>query len=95
MLFDDHIRYHGFPVALVIADTLANARHAAKLSKISYEPDKDAVTTAGQEADEVPEELDGGMEPDLFQGDFEQAYNDAEVTLDVTYTTPNQAAAAM
>lgn len=26
MLFDEHIRYHGFPVALVIADTLANAR---------------------------------------------------------------------
>ena len=95
MLFDDHIRYHGFPVALVIADTLANARHAAKLVEIRYEPDKDAVTTAGQEADEVPEELDGGMEPDLFQGDFEKAYNDAEVTLDVTYTTPNQAAAAM
>ncbi|MEX0606352.1 MAG: hypothetical protein WD623_17245 [Marinobacter sp.] len=32
------------------------------------------------------------MEPDVFQGDFEQAYNDAEVTLDVTYTTLIQAA---
>ena len=95
MLHDNHIRYHGFPVALVIADSLANARHAGKLIEISYEPDEDAVTTGGAEADEIPEELDGGMEPDLFQGNFEQAYNSAEVTLDVTYTTPNQAAAAM
>lgn len=95
MLSDERIRYHGFPVALVIADTLANARHAGRLIEISYEPDNNPVTTAGEEADEVTEELDGGMEPDLFQGDFEQAYNDAEVTLDVTYTTPNQAAAAM
>lgn len=95
MLFDDHIRYHGFPVALVIADTVANARHAAGLVDISYEPDKNAVTTASIEADEIPDELDGGMEPDIFKGDFEQAYNDAELTLDVTYTTPNQAAAAM
>ncbi|WP_152205002.1 xanthine dehydrogenase family protein molybdopterin-binding subunit [Marinobacter changyiensis] len=95
MLFDEHIRYHGFPVALVIADTLANARHAGALIEISYEPDEEAVTTAGEEADEVPGELDGGMEPDLFKGDFEHAYDDAEVTLDVTYTTPNQAAAAM
>ena len=95
MLFDERIRYHGFPVALVIADTLANARHAGRLIDISYEADAKPVTTAGQEADEIPDELDGGMEPDLHQGDFDGAYNNAEVTLDVTYTTPNQAAAAM
>jgi xanthine dehydrogenase YagR molybdenum-binding subunit len=95
MLSGDHIRYHGFPVALVIADTLANARHAGKLIGISYEPDNMALTTAGAEADEIPAGLDGGMEPDFSKGDFEQAFNAAEVTVDVTYTTPNQAAAAM
>lgn len=95
MLFDDRIRYHGFPVALVIADTLADARHAAGLIEISYELDDDPVTTAGNDADEMPDELDGGMEPDVVKGDFEHAFNNADVTLDVTYTTPNQAAAAM
>lgn len=95
MLSDDHIRYHGFPVALVIADTLANARHAGELIEISYKPDNEAVTTAGEDADEIPAGLDGGMKPDLSKGDFEQVFKDAEVTLDVTYTTPNQAAAAM
>lgn len=95
MLFDDHIRYHGFPVALVIADTLANARHAGRLVNAQYGPDPQATTTAGQEADEVPEELDGGMEPDVSRGDFDQVFGEAAQTLDVTYTTPNQAAAAM
>jgi xanthine dehydrogenase YagR molybdenum-binding subunit len=95
MLFDKRIRYHGFPVALVIADTLANARHAGRLIDISYEPEDAATTMVGVEADEVPDELDGGMESDVFKGDFEQAYNNAEMTLDVTYTTPHQAAAAM
>ena len=95
MLSDDRIRYHGFPVALVVADTLENARHAAELIEVSYEPDKGAVTTVGEEADEVPDELDGGMEPDVSKGDFDQVYGAADVTLDVTYTTPNQAAAAM
>jgi xanthine dehydrogenase YagR molybdenum-binding subunit len=95
MLFDERIRYHGFPVALVIADTLANARHAGRLIDISYEPEDATTTMVGVEADEVPDELDGGMEPDVFKGDFEQAYNNAEMTLDVTYTTPHQAAAAM
>lgn len=94
MLGSDHIRYHGFPVALVIADTLANARHAAGLVEVTCEP-ADAVTAAGEEADEKPDELDGGLEADITRGDFEQAYSSAEVTLDVTYSTPNQAAAAM
>jgi len=95
MLFDEHIRYHGFPVALVIADTLANARHAGRLIEISYEPDDASTTKVSVEADEVPDGLDGGMDADVFKGDFEQAYNNAEMTLDVTYTTPHQAAAAM
>lgn len=94
MLSDDRVRYHGYPVALVIADTLANARHAAQLVITRYDTD-DALTTAGEEADEVPEELDGGMEPDLSVGDFESTFSQSEQTLEVTYTTPNQAAAAM
>lgn len=95
MLADDHVRYHGFPVALVIADTLANARHAAKLVEFDIEPEHDAVTAAGEEADEIPSELDGGLEADVIQGDFDQAYAQAEVTLDETYTTRHQASAAM
>ena len=94
MLCGDRVRYHGFPVALVIADTLANARHAGGLVEVEYAPDA-ATTTAGDEADEVPDELDGGMPADVSVGNFQQAYDDAEVTLDVTYTTPNQASAAM
>lgn len=95
MLFDDRVHYHGFPVALVIADTLANARHAGHLIDARYETDPNAQTSAGQEAEEIPEELDGGMDPDVARGDFDQAFGQAAQTLDVTYTTPNQAAAAM
>ena len=94
MLCGDRIRYHGFPVALVIADTLANARHAGGLIDVEYVSEP-AVTTAGDEADEVPDELDGGSPADVTVGDFVQAYDNAEVTLDVTYRTPNQASAAM
>ena len=94
MLCGDRVRYHGFPIALVIADTLANARHAAELIGVTYEA-TEAVIEAGMEADEVPAELDGGSEADASHGDFDQAYGESEVTLDVTYTTPNQAAAAM
>ena len=95
MLSDDRVRYHGYPVALVIADTLASARHAAQLVNVRYETDDDATTTTGEEADEVPEELDGGMDPDVSVGDFDKAFRGSEQTLEVTYTTPNQAAAAM
>lgn len=94
MLCGDGIRYHGFPVALVIADTLANARHGAALVRISYKA-REAVIEAGAEADEVPAQLDGGSEADAGHGDFDRAYRDSAVTLDATYTTPNQAAAAM
>lgn len=94
MLCGDRVRYHGFPVALVIADTLAHARHAGGLVEVDYEPEP-AVTAAGDDADQIPDELDGGLQPDVTVGDFEQTYSSAQTTLDVTYRTPNQAAAAM
>ncbi|WFE76593.1 xanthine dehydrogenase family protein molybdopterin-binding subunit [Roseinatronobacter sp. S2] len=81
--------YHGQPVALVVAENLEQARHAAASFRLHYDEvaaqvDPDAATTIER--------------PDahkLEQGDFDHAMAQAHATVDQIYTTAPHHAAAM
>ncbi|WP_028237893.1 aldehyde oxidoreductase molybdenum-binding subunit PaoC [Stutzerimonas azotifigens] len=89
------IEHYHQAVALVVAETLEQARAAAQLARIQYarEPgtfdldaEKDGATR--------PDSITGGP-ADTAIGDFATAFAEAPVRLDGTYTTPGQAHAMM
>lgn len=91
VLSSDRIRFHGDPVALVLAETFEAARAAAGLVAVEYVPEEATVTLEGHLDDAIKCDcLDGGEAPDSAHGDFEEAYRQAPVTIDATYGTPNQ-----
>ena len=94
VLQDTKIRYAGFPVALVVAETLEQARYAASLITHTVESDGPELLENADEAQVTPASLDGGFEPDATCGNIEQALNNT-TRLDMTYHTPNQISAAM
>jgi xanthine dehydrogenase YagR molybdenum-binding subunit len=78
-------------VALVVAESFEEARAAALLIKIRYERgrgdfDLAAVKDTGEPVEDAP---------DSIVGSFDDAFQKAEVKLDVTYTTPDQSHAMM
>ncbi|RJF69106.1 xanthine dehydrogenase family protein molybdopterin-binding subunit [Deinococcus cavernae] len=85
-LVSEEVNYYGEAVAFVVAETFEQARHAASLIEVEYQ--------AG-EADFVLEDVmaqgkPSPDSPDSEVGDFEQAFKEASVKVDVTYTTPDQ-----
>lgn len=84
------VHYYGQPVALVVAETFEQARHAAKHLRIVYSEAADAIT----------DPQDGAItfepfEEPTVQGDLEQAMADAAHNVDVIYTTEGHNSAAM
>ncbi|MEH6716248.1 xanthine dehydrogenase family protein molybdopterin-binding subunit [Parasphingorhabdus flavimaris] len=85
------VDYFGQPIALVVADTFEQARHAANILKISYEPMGNAAFDP--EADDTP--TDKPEDDQLDQGDLGKAMADAPFTVDQVYRTPGHNSAAM
>ena len=86
-LQDEVVHYAGQPVAIVIADTLERAQHAATLVRISYE-ETPSTTILDQGRDHAyePERIFGGLIPARQErGDVEAGLAEAAVRLDVTY----------
>jgi xanthine dehydrogenase YagR molybdenum-binding subunit len=85
-LQDDEIRYDGQPIAVVVADSLERARHAAELVEPEVEPQRPALS--------IEAELDHAYAPkdtprgpsDKKVGDFDAAFPKAPVRVDGTYT---------
>ena len=92
----DEVRYFGFPVAFVVAESFEQARAAAALVRLRYatEPAEYDLRAAGRGA-EIPGKIDGGAAPDTAVGDFESAFAAAPVKIDLAYTTPYQHSAPM
>ncbi|MFI6061136.1 xanthine dehydrogenase family protein molybdopterin-binding subunit [Streptomyces sp. NPDC051286] len=87
-LQDEVIHYFGQPVALVVADTLERAQHAAALIRIDYEQSP-PVTTLEQGRDHAyePEAIFGGFIPGRDErGDVNAGLVQADVRVDATYT---------
>ncbi|MFY1672241.1 xanthine dehydrogenase family protein molybdopterin-binding subunit [Plantactinospora sp. WMMB334] len=85
---DDVVHYAGQPVAMVVADTIERAEHAATLVEVSY-AETPSVTLLDQARDQAyePEKIFGGMLPGRgpTRGDPEAGLRDAAVRLDATY----------
>jgi xanthine dehydrogenase YagR molybdenum-binding subunit len=93
VLQDDRVSHQGQPVALVIADTLEQANHAATLVRITYTPEKattdiirvEPVQPTRQQTDQ------GERRPsETRRGNPEGALASAEVKVDETYVIPRE-----
>ena len=84
-LQDDVVHYAGQPVALVVAESLERAQHAASLVQVSYEVTPSLTTMADGRAEAVEaERLFGGLLPGRNErGDVEAALERADVRIDV------------
>ena len=88
LLQDDEVRYNGEPVAVVVAETLEQARYAAGLLEIEYEAEAPAVDfQASLSSAYAPPALTHGK-PDSSWGDAATALQDAPVQHVAVYSTP-------
>lgn len=85
------VDYYGQPIAVVIAETFEQARHAAKHLKISYRSRAGAVLDPEAPNAEAEEQEDTSV----VQGDLERAMGEAAHAVDVTYTTEGHNSAPM
>jgi xanthine dehydrogenase YagR molybdenum-binding subunit len=84
---DELVHYAGQPVAMVVADTLERAQHAAALLRVTYER-APSVTTLdeGRASSYEPERIFGGLVPGHMQrGDVDAGLREAPVRIDATY----------
>ncbi|MDY0744076.1 aldehyde oxidoreductase molybdenum-binding subunit PaoC [Paucibacter sp. R3-3] len=91
----DH--YHQ-AVALVVAESFEQAREAAALLKIEYATEPGAYSLADAKDSAEPPKPGGGGgggAPSTAVGDFQAAFAQAPLQLDVSYTTPDQSHAMM
>jgi xanthine dehydrogenase YagR molybdenum-binding subunit len=90
------IHHYGEPVALVIAATYEQARAAANLVGVTYagEPGRFDFATRLDHA-YAPKTVNAGLPTDSLVGDFDGAFEGAEVKVDQTYTTPYQSSQPM
>lgn len=92
LLGGPQIEHYQQAIALVVAETFEQARAAASLVQVQYQREPGAYDLA-QEKPTVTTPPDD--QPDQNVGDVDRAWEAAEVTLDATYTTPDQSHMAM
>jgi xanthine dehydrogenase YagR molybdenum-binding subunit len=85
VLQDDQVRFFGQPVAVVVAETLECANHAAARLRVEYEAQTPTLclTSAGQDVLLPPEP--GGARADTARGDAEAAFTAAPFSVDSVY----------
>jgi xanthine dehydrogenase YagR molybdenum-binding subunit len=84
---DEVVHYAGQPVAMVIADTLERAQHAATRVQVTY-AESPSTTTLDQGRDRAyePERIFGGLVPGrMARGDVEAGLAEAAVRVEATY----------
>ncbi|HUB28417.1 MAG TPA: xanthine dehydrogenase family protein molybdopterin-binding subunit [Terracidiphilus sp.] len=79
---DDGIYYWGQFIAVVVAETLEQARAAASTVRVEYEQEAPDVRT------DLAAGFEGKRESSWRRGDPDQALGSAAVTIDETYSTP-------
>lgn len=80
---DDQIHYEGQPIAVVLAETEEQARHASTLVGASYD-------IAPAQTDFTASEIADDGNPDVVVGDLESGLAAAEAVIDETYSTANR-----
>lgn len=79
------IEHYHQAIALVVAETFEQARHAASLIRVDYARGQGAFGLAAARAGAKPHK----RQPDVRIGDFDKAFSSAPVKVDATYTTPD------
>ena len=89
-LGDNQVHYAGQYVALVVAQTLEEAKYAASLVRVSYAGENPILTMAAQEDAKKPKENQGeNIQPK--KGDVQPALaNQSLLRVHQTYTTPTE-----
>ncbi len=88
------IQHYHQAIGLVVAETFEQARAAANLVRVRYERERGVFDLAkAKDSASPPKDSDPPAQSSV--GDFERAFADAEVTLEATYTTPDQSHAMM
>jgi xanthine dehydrogenase YagR molybdenum-binding subunit len=91
LLGGPEIEHYDQAVALVVAETLEQARDAAKLVRVRYAREKGRFDlAAGKDRAAAPPPILDRLPADTKVGDFEPAFAAAAVKIDQTYTTPDQ-----
>lgn len=84
-LRDDRILHYGQHLAVVIAETPEQARYAARLVRVDYEPGAPVLEMDDPRA----EILENPWDQDIDRGDVEAAFTRADAVVEGTYTTPD------
>ncbi|UMA67086.1 xanthine dehydrogenase family protein molybdopterin-binding subunit (plasmid) [Roseivivax marinus] len=87
----DVVEHYHQAIAVVVAETFEEARAAAALIEVEYEPGDPAE----YDLDAAFQRLEGTGEPGTVVGDVEAALDSAAVTLDQMYHTPSESHAMM
>jgi xanthine dehydrogenase YagR molybdenum-binding subunit len=93
VLQDDRVNYQGQPIALMIAETLEQATHAATLVRVTYTPEHAAtgITRAEPVLPTQAQTDQGKVRPaETRRGDPQGALAAAEVKVDQSYVIPRE-----
>jgi xanthine dehydrogenase YagR molybdenum-binding subunit len=90
VLQEPDIFYNGQPIAVVVANTLPEAMHAAGLLKVDYKETPAKLNFKGRLAEARPPKQAGREPGAQTRGDITAAMAQAAVKIDQTYTTPYQ-----
>jgi xanthine dehydrogenase YagR molybdenum-binding subunit len=95
LLAGPEVQHYHQAVAVVVAESLEQARAAASRVRVDYAAAEGRFNLAEvKDAAAKPERMVGGA-PDTAVGDFAAAFAAADVQLDQTYTTPDHAHAML
>ncbi|MDQ0792074.1 xanthine dehydrogenase family protein molybdopterin-binding subunit [Streptomyces sp. B1I3] len=87
VLQDDRVPHRGWPVGLVLAESLEAAREGADAVRVEYATTgHDVVFTGDHPGLRTPEQANGGYPAVRERGDFDGAFAASPVRIDATYT---------
>jgi xanthine dehydrogenase YagR molybdenum-binding subunit len=88
-LHDDEIKYSAQPVALVVAENLELARHAASLVRVEYESEPHATNLKEKRGEAyIPRPRLVIPQPPNPRGDADKAFANADTRLEAEYASP-------
>jgi xanthine dehydrogenase YagR molybdenum-binding subunit len=92
---DNQVRYHGQPIAVVVADSFERATHAATLVRATYDEAKAVLDFADAAARRfTPHEIETDRatkkSPHYQRGEPDKAFADAPVKIEATYSHPDE-----
>ena len=84
ILQSPNVTFYGQHIGVVVAETYEQARYAARLVKVKYQPSDSKIDFEK----DIAAAVKMGNRNDALRGDFDSAFDGAERKVDVTYDTP-------